>query len=117
MAENPNNIKFSFQGKEFFCSLELTMDIIGGKWKTMMIYHLRKGPMRSSELMRKLNGISNKMFSQTARELEHMGIIERKIYPVVPPKVEYKLTPLGESSLHFILDMAKWGKYVSDLKL
>lgn len=76
MEEKTSCVVFTFQGKEYMCSLELTMDIIGGKWKPIMIYHLRKGSMRSSELMRKLNGISNKMFTQTARELERVGIIE-----------------------------------------
>lgn len=113
MEEKTSCVVFTFQGKEYMCSLELTMEIIGGKWKPIMIYHLRKGPMRSSELMRKLNGISNKMFTQTARELERVGIIERKVYPVVPPRVEYSLTELGKSSLPFILDMAKWGKTIS----
>lgn len=108
---------FCFQGKEYKCSLELAMDIVGGKWKTMMIYHLRKGAMRSSDLMRKLDGISNKMFTQTVRELERAGVVERKVYPVVPPKVEYSLTELGESSLPFILAMARWGVEVSELSL
>lgn len=117
--EHSNNecIEFSFQNKKYLCSLELTMDIIGGKWKPIMIYHLRKGALRSSDLMRRLNGISNKMFTQTARELESTGIIERKVYPVVPPKVEYCLTELGKSTLPFILDMAKWGKRISDMNL
>lgn len=114
MEKQDNGTGFSFQGKVYVCSLELAMEIVGGKWKPMMIYHLRKGALRSSELMRKLTGISNKMFTQTARELERMGMIERKVYPVVPPKVEYRLTELGYSSLPFILDMARWGKKVSE---
>lgn len=117
MKEENHPIEFFFQDKTYLCSLELTMDIIGGKWKPIMIYHLRHGAMRSSDLMRKLHGVSNKMFTQTARELERAGIIERKVYPVVPPKVEYSLTELGKSSLPFILDMAKWGKKVSDMNL
>lgn len=100
---------FIFHGKEYYCSLELAMDLVGGKWKSMMIFHLREGAMRSSDLMRTLHGISNKMFTQTARELEHSGLIERIVYPVVPPKVEYQLTELGKSALPFILDMAAWG--------
>lgn len=82
MEEKTSCVVYTFQGKEYMCSLELTMDIIGGKWKPIMIYHLRKGSMRSSELMRKLNGISNKMFTQTARELERVGIIERFSKPM-----------------------------------
>lgn len=117
MEEKVSCVGFSFQGKSYLCSLELTMDIIGGKWKPIMIYHLRKGALRSSDIMRRMGGISNKMFTQTARELERACIIERKVYSVVPPKVEYSLTELGKSALPFILDMAKWGKKVSEMNL
>lgn len=106
--ECENKIYF-YKGKEYLCSLELAMDLIGGKWKTMMIFHLKDGALRSSELMKALHGISNKMFTQTARELEHNGIIKRHVYPVVPPKVEYELTDLGKSVLPIVLDMAQWG--------
>ncbi|MGE0079316.1 MAG: winged helix-turn-helix transcriptional regulator [Bacteroidales bacterium] len=108
-----NKTTYFFKEKKYNCSLELAMDLIGGKWKTMMIFHLKDGAMRSGELQRTLNDISNKMFTQTARELENHGIIERIIYPVVPPKVEYKLTPLGLSVLPIILDMAQWGITIS----
>lgn len=107
--------KFLYQGKEYYCSLELAMELIGGKWKTMMIFHLKDGALRSSELQRTLSGISNKMFTQTARELEKAGIIERIVYPVVPPKVEYKLTDTGLSVLPIVLDMADWGIRVSEI--
>ncbi|MGL4412194.1 MAG: winged helix-turn-helix transcriptional regulator [Bacteroidales bacterium] len=100
---------FIYENVEYYCSLELAMELIGGKWKTMMIYHLKDGAMRSGDLQRTLRGIANKMFTQTARELEHSGLIERIVYPVVPPKVEYKLTARGESVLPIILDLAKWG--------
>lgn len=105
---------FKYHKKEYLCSLELAMDIIGGKWKTMMIYHLKDGALRSSDLMRTLHGISNKMFTQTARELERDHIIERIIYPVVPPKVEYHLTERGYSVLPIVLEIAEWGTGVSE---
>lgn len=105
---------FTDHKKEYVCSLELAMDIIGGKWKTMMIYHLKDGALRSSDLMRTLHGISNKMFTQTARELERDHIIERIIYPVVPPKVEYRLTERGRSVLPIVLEIAEWGIGVSE---
>lgn len=107
---------FKYHKKEYVCSLELAMDIIGGKWKTMMIYHLKDGALRSSDLMRTLHGISNKMFTQTARELERDHIIERIIYPVVPPppKVEYRLTERGRSVLPIVLEIAEWGIYISE---
>lgn len=108
MAECEKNI-FTYNGKVYLCSLELAMEVIGGKWKTMMIFHLKDGALRSSELMRTLNGISNKMFTQTARELERDGIIRRHVYPVVPPKVEYELTDVGKSVLPIVLNIAQWG--------
>lgn len=113
MEQTVQKSTFSFQGKEYYCSLELAMDLIGGKWKPMMIFHLQYGPLRSSELMRTLQGISNKMFMQTARELERSGLIARTVYSVVPPKVEYCLTPLGESVLPLIRDMAEWGTRIA----
>lgn len=103
---------FYYQNKKYICSLELAMELIGGKWKPLMIYHLKDGAVRSSDLQRTLHGISNKMFTQTARELERSRIIERIVYPVVPPKVEYKLTDLGWSVLPIVMDMAAWGTKV-----
>lgn len=105
---------YLFRGKEYYCSLELAMELIGGKWKTMMLYHLKDGALRSGELQRTLKGIANKMFTQTARELEQSGLIERKVFPVVPPKVEYQLTPMGQSVLPIILQLADWGILISE---
>jgi DNA-binding HxlR family transcriptional regulator len=114
MENQGDKKKFYFHGNEYYCSLELAMEVIGGKWKTMMLYHLREGAMRSSELQRSLIGISNKMFTQVARELEHDGIIERIVYPVVPPKVEYRLTATGMTVIPLILQMADWGELMSE---
>ncbi|MCD7963364.1 MAG: helix-turn-helix transcriptional regulator [Rikenellaceae bacterium] len=108
--------KYFFQGDEYLCSLELAMSLIGGKWKTMVVFHLKDGPLRSGELQRTLPHISNKMFTQTLRELEKSGLIERVIYPVVPQKVEYKLTPVGESVLPVVLGLAQWGIDISENK-
>lgn len=115
MDNQTSTNKFYFHGHEYYCSLELAMDVIGGKWKTMMLFHLREGTMRSSELQRSLIGISNKMFTQVARELERDGIIERIVYPVVPPKVEYKLTAIGETVIPLIMKMADWGESMSEV--
>lgn len=98
-----------FKGRTYSCSLELTLDVIGGKWKTMMLYRLKDGALRSSELQRMMTRVSNKMFTQTARELERDGIIKREVFPVVPPKVEYSLTPAGTSILPLILQLGEWG--------
>lgn len=103
-----------YQKKEYYCSLELAMDLIGGKWKTLMIFHLSSGAMRSSDLQRTLKGISNKMFTQTARELERSNMIERIIYPVIPPKVEYRLTPLGQSVMPILTQLKEWGENIGE---
>lgn len=109
-----NTKSFLYGDKEYYCSLELAMDLIGGKWKTMMIFHLKDGAMRSGDLQRSLKGIANKMFTQTARELEVTGLIERIVYPVIPPKVEYKLSKKGESILPIILQLATWARDIAD---
>ena len=110
MEEQCITNKIFFQGKEYFCTLDLALDKIGGKWKIIMVYMLQDGGLRSSELQRKMPGISNKMFTQTARELEADGIINREVFPVVPPRVEYSLTQLGCSLLPIVKEIAEWGK-------
>lgn len=104
--------RYFFKGEEYPCPLALAMDVIGGKWKALMIYHLQQGALRSSDLQRQIEGISNKMFTQVVRELEKAGVIKRIVYPVVPPKVEYELTDLGRSVLPNINDLAQWGRFV-----
>lgn len=116
MDNQCNKPIYIFKNREYFCSLELAMEIIGGKWKSMMIFHLRDGAMRSGDLQRTLKGIANKMFTQTARELEADGLIERIVYPVVPPKVEYKLTEKGKSILPIVQQLAQWGIDISETK-
>ena len=85
------------------------MNFIGTKWKPLSLFHLLEGDLRSGTLQKKIPGISNKMFTQTVRELEKDGLISRKIFPVVPPKVEYRLSN-REKSLEYILrSLDKWG--------
>lgn len=104
-----------FGGRTYYCSLELALELMGGKWKMMLLYQLRKGPLRSSELQRRLRDISGKMFTQTARALEKEGLIARQVFPVVPPRVEYSLTRLGESAIPVILQMGHWGEAVAHM--
>jgi DNA-binding HxlR family transcriptional regulator len=106
-----------FNGEKYICTLEFAMDIIGGKWKNILIFHLQHGPKRSGELQREITGITNKMFTQTVRDLERQGIIHRKVYSVIPPKVEYSLTPRGESVVPIINQIALWGKNVAQQML
>ncbi|MGK0552140.1 winged helix-turn-helix transcriptional regulator [Enterococcus faecalis] len=96
--------------KEYNIGVEVTMDIIGGKWKPIILCNLRHQVMRTSELLRAIPKISQKMLTQQLRELEEDQIIARKVYNQVPPKVEYSLSEYGES-LGTILDLlCTWGE-------
>lgn len=90
------------------------MNLIGTKWKPLILFHLLEGEMRSGVLQKKISGISNKMFTQTVRELEKDGLVLRKIFPVVPPKVEYSLSMRGKSLEAVLRGLDKWG--LQDLK-
>ncbi|SNR47530.1 transcriptional regulator, HxlR family [Maribacter sedimenticola] len=92
-----------------YCPLDHTMNLIGTKWKPIVLFHLLDGPLRSGVLQKKVPGISNKMFTQTVRELEKDGLVERVVYPVVPPKVEYGLTERGKSLKTILLGLDSWG--------
>lgn len=97
-------------GKEYYCSMELTLHIIGGKWKPIILYNLgRRTVLRFSELKRSMPSITQKMLTQQLRELEADGIVHREVYPQVPPRVEYSLTELGKSVLPILRDLCAWG--------
>jgi len=85
------------------------MNLIGTKWKPLILFHLLEGDIRSGILQKKIQGISNKMFTQTVRELEKDGLVSRKVFPVVPPKVEYRLTTRGKSLENILRSLDKWG--------
>jgi DNA-binding HxlR family transcriptional regulator len=91
------------------CPLNYTMSLIGTKWKPIVLFHLLEGPLRSGILQKKIPEISNKMFTQTVRELEKDGLISRKVFPVVPPKVEYQLSDRGQSLEGILRSLDKWG--------
>ncbi|PLX66827.1 MAG: transcriptional regulator [Denitrovibrio sp.] len=83
--------------KEYSCPIEVSMDLIAGKWKLLIMWHLRAKTRRFGQLQRKIPKVTQKMLTQQLRELEKDKLIYRKVYPVVPPKVEYSLTPFGKS--------------------
>ncbi|WP_049791526.1 helix-turn-helix domain-containing protein [Lacinutrix sp. 5H-3-7-4] len=85
------------------------MNLIGTKWKPLILFHLLDGALRSGVLQKHIPGISNKMFTQTVRELEKDKLISRKVYPVVPPKVEYMLTKRGQSLEAILKSLDAWG--------
>lgn len=99
----------SYNDKAYNCPMEMTMDLIGGKWKVLIIWHLSFGILRFNELKRKFSEVTQKMLTQQLRDLESNGLIIRKVYPQVPPKVEYSLSELGESLVPVLRDMNEWG--------
>lgn len=97
--------------------VRLTLDIIGGKWKVLILYHLRGKTRRFNELQRLLDGVTQRMLTLQLRELEKDGIVHRQVYQQVPPKVEYSLTPLGKTLLPVIELMYEWGeRYAVDVQ-
>ncbi|MFP7170411.1 helix-turn-helix domain-containing protein [Terribacillus sp. 7520-G] len=97
--------------QKFNCEKELTLSIIGGKWKMLIMWHLGKeGTKRFNELKGLIPGITQRMLVSQLRELEDDKIVHREVYPVVPPKVEYSLTEEGLSLLPILDAMYEWGK-------
>jgi DNA-binding HxlR family transcriptional regulator len=97
--------------KEYNCPLGITFGVIGGKYKTMIIWLLYQNKIqRYNELQKAITGVTPKMLISQLRELENDKVIERKVYPVVPPKVEYSLTEKGYSLIPIIIEMNKWGE-------
>ena len=93
----------------YSCPVEGTVDVIGGKWKSVIIYHLLDGKKRFNELKKLNTGITQRMLTLQLRELESDGIVNREVYPVVPPKVEYSLTEFGETLEPIVILMRDWG--------
>jgi DNA-binding HxlR family transcriptional regulator len=92
------------------CPVTTTLSVIGGKWKPIILYIIRGEKKRFGEIKKLLPTITQKMLTQQLRELERDGIIDRKVYPVVPPKVEYSLTPYGRTLMPILNSMAEWGE-------
>jgi len=91
------------------CAVETTLAVIGGRWKVLIIRELFPGVKRFGELHRALQGITQKMLTQQLREMEQDGLVYRQVYLQVPPKVEYSLTPLGETLKPILNSMHEWG--------
>ncbi|MFC0709753.1 winged helix-turn-helix transcriptional regulator [Azorhizophilus paspali] len=92
------------------CPVERTLQLIDGKWKGVVLFHLLEGPMRFNQLRRQLQNCTQRMLTNQLRELEADGLVHRKIYAQVPPKVEYSLTPLGRTLEPILLALKSWGE-------
>ncbi len=91
------------------CPVEATLDLIGGKYKALILWHLAEGTLRYSELGKAIPKATAKMLTQQLRELEAQNLVSRYVYPVIPPKVEYSLTELGKSLIPVLAAMRDWG--------
>ena len=91
------------------CPVEATLDLIGGKYKSLILWHLSVGTLRFSELRSRIPKATPKMLTQQLRELETQELIHREVYPVIPPKVEYSLTATGRSLMPILVAMRDWG--------
>lgn len=99
------------------CGSRLVLDRIADKWTALVIHVLAGGTRRHGELRRQIAGVSQKMLTQTLRSLENDGLVERKVYAVVPPKVEYRLTPLGKTLIEPLEAICRWAeKHLPELE-
>lgn len=99
-----------YRDKEYKCGIDLTLAVVGGKYKASILWHLAQDVMRFSELQRQFSNTTRKMLTQQLRELEADGLVHREVYPQVPPKVEYSLTVKGRSIFPILEKMCEWGQ-------
>ncbi|MBP1850783.1 winged helix-turn-helix transcriptional regulator [Rhizobium halophytocola] len=91
------------------CGLDVSLTVIGGKWKPLILYHVQGGPTRFSELRRRVGGISEKVLIQQLRDLVTMDVLLRRDHNCVPPVVDYQLTPFGETLVRALVPLCDWG--------
>jgi DNA-binding HxlR family transcriptional regulator len=105
------NVAYKLQGKIYHCAMDITMDFIGGKWKSVVLWYLKNGTHRFAELKKLIPDITEKMLSIQLRALEKDGLIKRKVYGQKPPvRVEYSLTEFGTTLIPALNAIAKWGR-------
>jgi DNA-binding HxlR family transcriptional regulator len=95
--------------RSFSCGLEVALSVIGGKWKPIVLFHLNGGPRRFGELKRLVAGISEKVLIQQVRELAEDGVITRRDYGEIPPKVDYQMTEFGMTLARALMPLCAWG--------
>lgn len=110
MIINGKEVEIKMYGRTFHCALDVTMGYVGGKWKSVVLWYLHEGTKRFSELKKLIPSITEKMLSLQLKQLEKDGIVGRKVYAEVPPRVEYFLTEHGKTLIPMLQEMAKWGR-------
>ena len=99
------------------CGMTVAIDAVGGKWKLHLMWVLAEGPVRFGQIRRKLEGVSEKVLAENLRQMEASGLVHRELYAEVPPRVEYSLTPLGESLGEALKPLEVWGERRRDAVL
>ena len=100
---------YTRNGKAYHCPVEAALDVIGGKWKPLILWALGDDVLRFSELQKELPGVNTKMLTKQLRELEEDGVITRTVYPEVPPRVEYAITDFGRTLIPILQALCNWG--------
>ena len=101
--------------KEYSCPVEAAIAIIGGKWKPVILWHLRNGSLRFNQIRSTMPSITQGMLTRQLRELEKDGAVSRVVYAEVPPRVEYSLTDFGKTSIPILDDLCEWGKQYMEM--
>jgi DNA-binding HxlR family transcriptional regulator len=100
---------YTRNGKTYHCPVEAALDVIGGKWKPLILWALGDNVLRFNELQKGLPGVNTKMLTKQLRELEEDGVITRTVYPEVPPRVEYAITDFGRTLIPILQALCNWG--------
>ena len=117
MRIDGKEIKVEIDGTQFHCAMDVAMSYLGGKWKTVVLWYLKREKRRFDDLKKIVPHVSDRMLSITLRQLEEDGMVLREVYSTKPPlKVEYSLTDFGKSCIPLLEAIAKWGRMVSTTK-
>ncbi|AHH20547.1 putative transcriptional regulator, HxlR family [Nocardia nova SH22a] len=117
MTSEVEEIRGSVRRAMEVCPVEVAVAVLGGSWKMTVVKHLLDGPLRYGELRRRVGEVTPRVLTRQLRELEQDGIVSRRSYPEVPPRVEYSLTPMGSGLRDFVAELDRWGDaYVRGLE-
>ena len=109
------NVAYKLEGRIFHCAMDITMEYVGGKWKTVVLWYLKNGTHRFAELKKLIPDITEKMLSIQLKKVEESGLIKRKVYGTKPPiRVEYSLTEFGKTLVPALNAIAKWGRELGE---
>jgi DNA-binding HxlR family transcriptional regulator len=107
---------YSKNGETYHCPVQATLEVIGGKWKPLILWNLKDSVVRFGELQKGLPGVNAKMLTKQLRELEADGVITRTIYPEVPPRVEYSITEFGKTLIPILMALCNWGAHYLEIE-